>query len=325
MGNDAPRRIHTVTAGYLRRFARDGVVTVRHAKHGTYKASPKRVACQYDFWGPEDLAREVEESFGRNESAALRTMRKVSERWPPVGPNRAHLAGFMAIHIVRTPAYGSFVRSLGEEAIREQIEASDFSPAVRAAATDEFRGPRMHATTLLGQITRIGSLLGSMQWTLVQFERDLLTTCDQPVVLLPLGGGDISPASSLAPFGLANTMEVRFTLDPRQVLLLTWLDGRDAEQPLEGTYAQACSVNCGVAAQAVEEWVHRPGTTPPFHSPPLLRPRLYPISTELLSGYTHEAAVRSERRAATDALMTRLIDENAPRDRMEWVRVADAA
>lgn len=165
-------------------------------------------------------------------------------------------------------------------------------------------------------------MFSSMQWTLVRFDQDRLITSDQPVVMLPLSPATVSPASSVPVAGLSNMIEARFTLDPRQVLLMTWADAPDTAEPLNGTYSQACSVNCAVRAQSLEEWFCRPQTTPPFHSLPLLAPRIYAISTELLPGYDVQVAAQSRRHAEADRLMSRIIEENAPRDQMRWVTVA---
>ncbi len=172
-----------------------------------------------------------------------------------------------------------------------------------------------------GRVTVIGSMFSNMQWNLVQFDHDWLITSDQPVVMLPLGEGTVSPASSVPAGGFSNTVEAFFTLDPRQLLLMTWAEAADGAQPLNGTRRQACSVNCAVRAQALEEWVSRPGTTPPFHAPPVLEPAIYAISSQLLPGYHVQAATNSRRRAAANQLMSKVIEENAPRDRMTWVTV----
>jgi hypothetical protein len=162
-------------------------------------------------------------------------------------------------------------------------------------------------------------MFSNMQWNLIQFDQDRLITSDQPVVMLPLQGGVVSPASSVPASGFRDLMEVFFTIDPRQMLLMTWAEAPDSAQPLSGSYRQACSVNCAVRVQALTEWVSRPGSTPPFHAPPILEPSIYPISTELLPGYTVRVATNSRRRAAANQLMTKVIEENAPRDRMTWV------
>jgi hypothetical protein len=62
---EAFQRNHTVSAGYLRRFTKNGVVTVHHLTRGTREDGPKAVGFQENLWGPEKLARTVEDAFGR--------------------------------------------------------------------------------------------------------------------------------------------------------------------------------------------------------------------------------------------------------------------
>ena len=177
----------------------------------------------------------------------------------------------------------------------------------------------MHAETLRGQVGRILGLFASMHWSLVTFDDDWLITCDQPVLILPTTNTTITPKASIPATGFANTMEVCFTVDPRKLLLMTWRDDHDSQQPIRGEFRHACSVNAGLRSQTAKEWISRPGSTPPFVAPPMRHPNLYAISTELLPGYTVPVAVGSRRRTATDAMVAALIEENAPRDRARWV------
>jgi hypothetical protein len=318
-----PKRHHTTSAGYIGRFARDGRVAVHHASKGVYEIGPRAVGFQNDFWGAEDLATEVEQAFNKAENPVLRMLRNLPERWPLSTEDRGALAQFLAIHVIRTPAFGAFARRTGDRAlessVREVAEKHGIPEDQLVAAAQVMKSQRNHVRTLLGQIGRIGSMFSNMQWNLVQFDRDGLITSDQPVVMLPLGEAVVSPASSVPAYGFSNIMEAFFTIDPRQLLLMTWADMPDGMQPLSGSYRQVCSVNCAIRAQALTEWVSHPGTTPPFHAPPILEPSIYAISTELLSGYTLQVATKSRRRAAANQLMSKVIEENAPRDRMAWV------
>ncbi len=315
-----------MSAGYLARFASNGKVAMHHATKGLLEIGPRAVGFQQDFWGSEELSREVEQAFEKCENPALHMLRDIPRCWPLVGTDRAVLAQFLAIHVIRTPAYGAFVRRAGvrarESAIRDVAAKHGLPEDDVAAAAEMLRGQRSHVRTLLGQIGRIGSMFGNMQWTLVQFDQDRLITSDQPVVMLPLSPAPVSPASSVPVSGLSNMIEAHFTLDPRQVLLMTWADGPDTIDPLTGTYSQACSINCAVRAQSLEEWFSRPRTIPPFLSPPILEPSIYAISTELLPGYTVQVAAESQRHAEADRLMSRIIEEDAPRNQMTWVSVA---
>ncbi len=318
-----PRRHHTVSAGYIGRFSRAGRVSVHHATEGVSEKRPQVVGYQTDFWGPAELSIEAEQAFNKVENPVLQMLRKLPERWPLSTEDRGALAQFVVVHVIRTPAFGAFARRVGDRALESSVRDVAARHAIDenelAVAAQVMKGQRNHVRTLLGQIGRIGSMFSSMQWNLVQFDHDWLITSDQPVVMLPLQGGVVSPASSVPASGFRDLMEVFFTLDPRRLLLMTWAEAPDATQPLTGSYRQACSVNCAVRVQALTEWVSRPGSTPPFRAPPILEPSIYPISTELLPGYTVQVAANSRRRAAANQLMMKLIEENAPRDRMTWV------
>jgi uncharacterized protein DUF4238 len=319
-------RNHTVSAGYIRRFASNRRVTVHHVTRGVFDTGSRAVGFQNDFWGSEDLSREVEEAFDKCENPVLQMLRDLPRRWPLATTDRAAVAQFLAIHVIRTPAYGAFVRRAGkharEDAVRDvAAQHGLMEDEISTRATEILSGQRNHVRTLLGQVGRIASMFSNMQWALVQFDHDHLITSDQPVVMLPLVQATISPASSVPIYGFSKIMEARFTLDPRQVLLMTWADAPDIASLLSGTYSQACSINCAIRAQSLEEWVCRPQTTPPFHAPPILTPSIYAISTELLAGYTVQSALQSRRRAESDRLISRIIEENAPRDRMTWITV----
>jgi hypothetical protein len=317
----SPSRIHTVTAGYLRGWEKDGCVTVHHVGGGMETIGVKAVGYQHDYWGPDPrLSQEVEDSFGQCETRAVQKLRDIKDRWPVNRDDRADVAQFVAIHIVRTPSFGVLLRRTSDEAITAEAARERLAPEAFAAAAKLLKGPRMQASALLGQITRIGSILGSMQWSLLRFERAMLITSDQPVCLLPLASIPPSPASAVPEHGFLDTIEVWFPVDPRHLLLMTWRDAADAGTVLDGTYQQACSVNCWLRAQALEEWVSTPGSAPPFLMPPVLTPQVYPLSSEMFPGYT----ASTQRRATADKMMTAMIEEDAPRDMMRWVTATSA-
>jgi hypothetical protein len=322
-------KIHTVTAGYIRRFAADDIVTVHDAQGRVRSTGPAAVGFQTDFWGSERVATAVESRLGKTEDRVLRVLRGLPGNWPLSMQDRAEVAQFLAIHVIRLPAFGAFVRLRGEEAIRDVIAAEASrgraTPQELNAAAALLRSQEHHVNTLMRQITRIGSMFSCMQWSLVEFAEDYLITGDQPVVLLPIEPTIVSPATSLPTGGLMNIVEARFPLDPRRTLLMTWQDSPDIERPLSGNREQACSVNAAVRAQMLEEWLHRPGMTPPFYPGLLLRPNIYAISTELLGGYGVAAAMRSRRRHDADALMRRMTEEQPPANEMRWIAAGPMA
>jgi hypothetical protein len=96
-------------------------------------------------------------------------MRRLSEQWPLDTPDRAALAEFLVIHIIRTPAFGVFARRSGLRAVRDVAQRHGLTPDQVAAATRRAMGPHKHANALLGQVGRIGGVFCSMSWALVQF------------------------------------------------------------------------------------------------------------------------------------------------------------
>jgi hypothetical protein len=318
----APRNIHIVSAGYLRRFGVDGHVMVHDVATGESKRRGVRaVARRRDWWGTEPgLSEVVETSFNQCESPALRSLRALDKDWALTAESRALLAQFIAIHVVRTPAFGTFVRGTTEAAIDDFRDRGTIAPESFDGAADLFRRPRMHANTLLGQITRIASLFCSMQWVLVRFNEDLLITSDQPVVALPcMPPGRQANAAAVPPTGWVDTVEIRFPLDPKTLLLMTWSDDEDPPAPLDGGFNQACNINASLSQQADKEWFFRPDTFPHRLAPPLLRPLVLPISSELLGRYTAVDARGSKRRGAANELIEQILRENGPRDVVRWV------
>jgi hypothetical protein len=137
---------------------------------------------------------------------------------------------------------------------------------------------------------------------------------------LPYVPSPITPASAITPQGLAATLEARFTLDPRRALLLSWRETE--EETLAGTYAQACSINCALKKQTLQEWFCRPGSNPALYSFPLItEPPVYPISIELLPGYGVASAASSGRRQAAERIVFEMIEDQTPPSQMRWVRV----
>ena len=136
------------------------------------------------------------------------------------------------------------------------------------------------------------SVFGSMHWTLVDFHRPLIATCDEPVVLWP-GAESFSPqAFDIRRSGILECIEVRLPLSPQHAVLMTWSDKPDsADARVGGTRDQARNFNAFTAKAADRQWFHLPGRPPPIGSG-----RLLPLSTQIVSGYTPHAAAASARR-----------------------------
>lgn len=313
MQPNAPRKHHTVTAGYPRRFALDKRIDVHRGRTITRKGV-RGVAFQLDYWGSPDVAANMEEWLGKEEDRALDVLSDLNARWPLRGDDRGALSIFMAIHVVRTPAYGGLIRHLGaradEEILAENVAELWLTPGEAGVYAELLRSDDVHANTLTRQARYIGSYLASMHWSMVEFDEPLITS-DQPVVLLPPVQAPVTPATALMPAGLAATFEGRFTLDPHHALVMSW-DEDPTEPTVQGTYRQACNINATLKAQSMSEWYSRPGTTPPFLMPPYLEERIYAISQELRPGYSVERARASGRRQHAEGIINRMVEGKHP-------------
>ena len=97
--------------------------------------------------------RAVEQSLGQCEGPTLRRLRDLDRDlgrvWPLTVENRALLGQFIALHIVRTPAFGLYLRLVTEDAITDERGRGRVPPESFDAVAQMFRGPRMHANALL--------------------------------------------------------------------------------------------------------------------------------------------------------------------------------
>jgi hypothetical protein len=327
MTDNTPHKIHTVTASHIGRWAASVTGGEKVAQHrvadGEVKhIGPRGVGYQRDYWGPDPaLAAETEAKFHHAETTVVPVLRDLRAAWPLTGNNRGVLAEFMAIHIVRMPSFVGHLRKLGEAANRATIAEGapkhGLDEAQAAIYSELLRSDRIHVDGLLRQVVRAGTALGSMHWTLVEFAEDWLITGDQPLVMLGAPPHRVSPASAIGPFTL-DAVEARFTLDPRHVLLMTWLDAPEDQTWLHGERTHAAAINCAVKQQALEEWFSKPGMTPPFiagqvegHGLPVLEEQTSLISESLLPGYTVEHAAASKRRQDTTDILGKLIENQA--------------
>jgi hypothetical protein len=278
-----------------------------------------------DFWASSELAAHVEGKFGKAEDAALRVISKIDARWPLTAEDRTHVSLLLAIHMVRSPAFGGAMRQIGAKANREAVAEGaatyDLSEKQSRELEVEFGKERYHVEALIRQLPRITSFLNSMHWTLVDFEADWLITSDQPLVLRPYLPAPHTPASAVPmKLGLAATLEGWFALNPRTLLLLSWHGGADTR--VGGAHRHACSVNCALRAQALQEWFSRPGSRPPFLSPPILQPAISRISFELAPGYSVALAAESERRQRAEQIVMQMVQAQTPAKELRWVTPA---
>lgn len=212
------------------------------------------------------------------ESAAIPVIRRATEDWPLPAQERGTLSEFLALQLVRTPAWRAFYVNLRENALAAQRHEGG-----HAMGEDEWqlfeehmRSDTQRFLAMFRQPPKVGTLLASMHWTLLRFGSDRLITSDQPVV--PFADSTTSGSFEIvARRGLAHVPEFRFPLSPRCALLMCWADRRQ-DADLRGSPAQARMINHSVKMQADRHWFSRPGTSPShsFGAPEPLTYGLFP-------------------------------------------------
>lgn len=85
------------------------------------------------WWGSDgDLAREVEELLRKTEDRAAPILRSVKTRWPLAREDRAQLAQFLAIHVVRGPAWRDAYDMASMNAMSEELSRRRWGDRVNA-------------------------------------------------------------------------------------------------------------------------------------------------------------------------------------------------
>jgi hypothetical protein len=263
-----------------------------------------------------------EEACGKLETAIPDAFAAVRRESPLSLQTRSTLAQFIALHVVRTPAFRRWfepTRDASIEQYRDQFpNATKFERWRQEMRSDEER-----AKKLLSLINKLGSVIGSMHWTLLRFDERRLITSDQPVCPVPLlTPGVIHPIEAMPADGWLDTCEIRFPISPQIALLATWYMGPERAS-LTGMWRHAVNINASVAQQAVNQRFQVPDVEPAMPGAIFLdrRPLLAPISIDVLAGYSLAAARESPRRRQTAEELERLIHD---RDH-ETVRLLSAA
>jgi uncharacterized protein DUF4238 len=309
----SPRKIHVVTKAYLSGWAMNGLVIPVSVEYGKQKPkSPAAVGWDLEWWGSDDakLNRICEEACGKLESKLPDALAAV-ESWPLSQDDRAVIAQFLALHVLRTRAFPTWfagVRDSSLAGLQERFRSrNEYETFKHQRLTD-----RERAVRLISLINKLGSVFGSMHWTLLHFDEPLLITSDQPVAPVPLlTPGVIEPFVALPGGGWLDTLEVRCPLTPHLALLATWHMGPEAE-PVAATWQHAVNLNASSKAQAAKQFIQTPEREPAMPGAIFAQmepPILLPISIQILPGYTLDAATRSLRREQTSKIVTALIEQ----------------
>ncbi len=316
---NAPNKIHLATRAYLAAWAgSDGRLVERNTRFGTCKPkAPAAVGWRPQWWGVDNpsLNRACEEACGKLETVAPRLINRLEHMWPLSGDQRAILAQFMALHVLRTPAFVQWFARMREKSLLELGADWDqtlpFADFERVMRSDDER-----ARKLLKLTNKLSSTFASMHWSLICFEENLLATGDQPVCGVPLPSDELlRPVSATVDDGWSNTLEVRFAATPRLLVVGSWHDGPETG-PGSGHWLHAVDHNVAVSTQADRQWFHHPDRLPAMPPQIFAHPSRYDCSSiaqAALPGYTAETARRSVRRRQAVDEVNRLIKKQDDR------------
>jgi hypothetical protein len=284
------KRGHIVPAVYLRNFSvTDQVAVHRTDRPGCELRNVRTVGTHGPFY-----RRERPDGSGE----ALTPERKSA------------LAQFFAMQMVRGPAFfreraeliDDVMRGLGDDAFQPAAvaDAGGDVEVVRRKAQDAQLSTTARFVTMLSTGSKLGAVLGSMRWHVLDFGAPVLAVSDHPVVTWPadVRMTEAFTAPRLGPLG---AVEVRVPLSDRMGILMTWQDVPDAGVPVPAQPRLAAELNAFVVGQADRQWMHCPGVepvVPPGQFGPLYR------SFEL--GYSALSLADSKRRAHAQAFLERV-------------------
>jgi hypothetical protein len=299
-------RSHIVPAGYLRAWTHGAEIAMRlGATEESVTTSVRNVGVRSNFYRRErpktgETIHDVEWSIEQLETAALPVISSLASRWPLATEDKARVAQFFGLQVVRGPAF----KAWHEQYVQPTIDAVPSDPvATTVPAPDESLEEVAHK--LIGHVSSdtyrlvemiktaraVAVAVGSMHWTLVRFARPRLVTSDQPVVVWPLSRGRARPCPNNLDAGVTDILEVFVPFAPDLLLLMTWVGGPDNPDVISGANRHIATANAFVVANADAQWFHEPGVQPWLAAGPR-----DPLSADLIPGYGLKAASASRRR-----------------------------
>ena len=175
---------------------------------------------------------EFEQRLGEFEGRAVPLLRSIERDWPLQGPSRAIVSEFIALQIVRGPVWRERMREIGLATLEEH-------KATKPHLTPDQWSQVEHANLsqhgvlsfMASQLDKLGTLVGSMHWTLFTFKRPRLATCDHPVSMIDINVFRTTvDAEPFPQTGMLSAVEIRFPISLTQCLVLRWLDGADTNR-----------------------------------------------------------------------------------------------
>jgi hypothetical protein len=256
-------------------------------------------------------------SLSQIESAAAPILADLSSRWDGLTlRSKATLAEFFAIQMVRGPRW----KEWWESHTRKSMESLRHNPEpilkdglwipITQSAVNQLEDHVLQDTEwlrrMLGISKKITAILGSMRWTLLEFENPCLALSDHPVISWPLNAAFRRPEPNHSGVGALNLLEVRIPISPRQAILMTWSDEPGLTQRAQASKEIASNLNAFTIANAERQWFHRPGEATPVASG-----FLDPISPATLDGYDRLTAEASRIRKEVSKSIEPLLGDDS--------------
>lgn len=248
---------------------------------------------------------DIERSLDGLEGQALPLLRALPYRWPVKRGDKAVIAEYMAVQVLRSPAFREFDAWRTAETFYEWRREVLLSSDRRVDVPAEFDRLR-EQEALLGMdsqrwmrtfdlIAKTASFYAGMHWTLIQAPPTIeFCTSDHPIVPWPLGVRTAEPGPTPLRKGLRPVLEVRFAIDRQHALLLTWRDAPDGDR-FGVDRGIVANVNAFARGQARYQWFHHPDV-----APIVAAGSTGPISPQLFADYGPAVFQKSERRRALD-------------------------
>jgi hypothetical protein len=301
---------HIVPATYQRNFAVDEMVSVHvRGKQGCFPMHVTNAGTKGPFYRrsrPDGTSSDdFEATLHAVESVGGPVLKQVANGAPLTFERKEALTPFMAVQMVRGPAYFAHHHKLIEDFMAEELTAAGLQPGVleqvggdidvaRERVIAAFQSRTQTLFSMSGVSTKLSAVLGSMRWQLLRFEGPVLAYSDQPVVRWPMGSNACTQPPSEPTFGPVEALEIAVPVAPHLALLMTWADEPDAVAPVDAPAKFAEGLNAMVTAQAAGQWMHKPG-----FEPVLARGVIRPLSERFERGYDSAVAQQTRRRAQT--------------------------
>ena len=268
-------------------------------------------------------------SMSHSERAVTPILREIELRWPLSERDKATLAEFAALQLLRSPRF----RTWHEEFIDQTVDEMRTEDGLRALSEEVASLVAVHHVDRVGAhlkqdtqrhirmlslLSKVGSIFGSMHWTLVKFDRPVVATSDHPVHVWPMERSTSRPLPGRMGAGVLQALEVRFPITSALAIVMSWLPEPDALSPVRGARHHAKNLNAFTVSEAEKAWFFLPGTSPPVGTGTFL-----PISADLLSNYDVAAALESPVRVEVSRRTQPKIGEDLQAStELEMVRVS---